>query len=368
MRAFFVTSPGAGQVFPSISLAHALVAAGHQVRYALGGDLTAVTKAGLVAVDAAPDVDFQAIFHRASQTKPMTFGGGRIGSIFQLFGDISSVMVDRALAAALDWRPDIVLHTPMQGAGQLVAAALGLPAVQIPLGPAIKLPPMTGDPVRELLAEHYERHGVRGFPRQRVRISVTPPSFTHQDPKAWLMRYVPYNAGGVLPEWLTATPSRPRIVVCLGTVSPIYRGLAPIFPVVEAATKIDAEFVITLAGGDRTALGDLPDNVRTVDYVPLHALLEGAHGLIHHGGAGTTMTSLVAGVPQCVLPQGADNPFNSQAVVLRGVGICPETLDTASIEQLVDDEQLLKAADEVRAEIATLPSPAKLVEQLETLV
>jgi len=42
----------------------------------------------------------------------------------------------------------------------------------------------------------------------------------------------------------------------------------------------------------------LPPNVTTTDWLPFADVLPHVAGIIHHGGAGTTMTALAAGVPQ----------------------------------------------------------------------
>lgn len=44
--------------------------------------------------------------------------------------------------------------------------------------------------------------------------------------------------------------------------------------------------------------------------------------VVHHGGAGTTLTALRAGVPQVVLPRTADQPFHGALVESLGVGRC----------------------------------------------
>ena len=60
VRALIATSPGLGHVFPTISLAHALRAAGHEVLVATAGGKEAAN-AGLHVVDTAPGVDIGAV-------------------------------------------------------------------------------------------------------------------------------------------------------------------------------------------------------------------------------------------------------------------------------------------------------------------
>ncbi len=56
------------------------------------------------------------------------------------------------------------------------------------------------------------------------------------------MRFLPYNGGAVLPDWVRTRPEQPRIAVSLGTISP----LAAIGPLVEMAEQMDAEFVLAI--------------------------------------------------------------------------------------------------------------------------
>jgi UDP:flavonoid glycosyltransferase YjiC (YdhE family) len=81
----------------------------------------------------------------------------------------------------------------------------------------------------------------------------------------------------------------------------------------------------------------------------------------------------VAGVPQLVLPHGADQHVNAAAVQQRGVGLShlPEDADPAtvgcSLQRLLAEPAFSQVADEVRREIAELPPPAEMVPRLEEL-
>jgi UDP:flavonoid glycosyltransferase YjiC (YdhE family) len=143
--------------------------------------------------------------------------------------------------------------------------------------------------------------------------------------------------------------------------------------VIEAVRDLDAEVVLALGEADRSALGPLPANVRLSGWVPLSALVPTCRVVVHHGGAGTTMNALVAGVPQLVLPHGADQHVNAGAVQQRGVGLShlpaeadPPTVGR-SLQRLLGDPVFSQAADEVRREIADLPAPAEIVPRLEEL-
>jgi UDP:flavonoid glycosyltransferase YjiC (YdhE family) len=161
--------------------------------------------------------------------------------------------------------------------------------------------------------------------------------------------------------------------VTLGTSVPYAAGVGGLTGVIEAMRDLDAEVVLALGEADRSALGPLPGNVRLSGWVPLSALVPTCRVVIHHGGAGTTMNGLVAGVPQIVLPHGADQHMNASAVEQRGVGLShlPSDADPAtvgrSLQRLLAEPAFSLAADEVRTEIADLPPPAGMVARLQEL-
>ena len=374
MRFLITTSPGLGHVFPVISTAHALRAAGHEVLLATAGGEQAAN-AGLTVVDSARGEDVTQIFMkfaeeqqaaRSDQPKSGQWGITDPEVAARLFSRVSDATADGVIAAARAWQPDLVLHTPLQGDGPLVAAALDVPLVEhgITLSPGA-----FGDVLASQMTDTYQRHGVDAPRPRAARIVVAPPSMGPGGEDGILQRYVPYNGGGVLPEWLLAPSDRPRIAVTLGTVVSRFAGLGLLGGVVAAAREIDAEFIIASGDADPAALGDLPENVRVAGWVPLGALLDTCQAVVHHGGSGSTLTSLVAGVTQLVLPSMADQPINAELVANRGVGLAGthDEVTPAVLRRLLEDEDLRGAAHEVRDEIAGLPSPADLVPTLVKL-
>ncbi|MEU7726538.1 glycosyltransferase [Streptomyces sp. NPDC040724] len=68
------------------------------------------------------------------------------------------------------------------------------------------------------------------------------------------------------------------------------------------------------------ALIDDQDDCFVVGEVNHQALFRQAAAVVHHGGAGTTTTATWAGVPQVVVPQGADQPYFAGRVAELGIG------------------------------------------------
>jgi UDP:flavonoid glycosyltransferase YjiC (YdhE family) len=103
--------------------------------------------------------------------------------------------------------------------------------------------------------------------------------------------------------------------------------------------------------------------------VPLSQLLQASDGVVHHGGSGSMMTAASLGVPQLILPQGADNFANAAAGQANGFALASslDAVDTALLDRLVTDDALRKSAAAMKAEIDALPSPADLVANFEEL-
>jgi UDP:flavonoid glycosyltransferase YjiC (YdhE family) len=218
------------------------------------------------------------------------------------------------------------------------------------------------------MTEHYERFNVRTTEPSAV-LDVSPPSLRAADAEGWSMRYVPYNGGAILPDWLLAPKTRPLITVTLGSVVPLMAGVGALKPFVAAAGAVAADFVVTLGGAKPGDFGPVPDNVRLVEWVPLGSLLAVSDAVIHHGGAGTTLTALDAGLPQLVLPQGADQFINAAGLAKAGAGavVRPDELDADRIRELLADTPMRAVAEGIAAEMAGQPTPADLVSRIIAL-
>lgn len=68
---------------------------------------------------------------------------------------------------------------------------------------------------------------------------------------------------------------------------------------------------ILIAQHKEQLAGDYPGCVSWLGYVPFGKLMPQVKLVIHHGGMGTLGCAMAAGVPQLVLPKGADRPDNA---------------------------------------------------------
>src|SRR4051812_7123206 len=130
MRVLCVAAPGSGLFLPTVPLAWALRAAGHDVFIVNNGAAaTTVAASGFATVDPCPDTDVLGEFMQASRTvaalapgqaRPARAGMGIFGE------DMAEGLVRLAEAV----RPDLVVSTLEQGAGPIIAAARDIPYVE----------------------------------------------------------------------------------------------------------------------------------------------------------------------------------------------------------------------------------------------
>ena len=75
------------------------------------------------------------------------------------------------------------------------------------------------------------------------------------------------------------------------------------------------------------------DDCIGVDEVNQQALFGRVAAVVHHGGAGTTTTAAMAGAPQVVIPQAADQPYWADRVAELGIGAAHDG-PTPTVESL----------------------------------
>lgn len=377
MRVICTAVPGSGLFLASVPLAWALRAAGHEVLLLNNGPgARAASQAGLPVVDPVADRDlwaeFMAAIPKNRMAPPTPAQGQAMGGRFGWFGE---QMVDGMLEVGRAFRPDMVISTTEQGAGPLLAAALGVPLVEHSIRIASagndEHSTMFRDGVAAYLAPKRAQLGIGDVPARVATLDMRPPSLggTATDAQ-WLMRYVPYNESRVVPAWVTQPAQRPRVCVTLGTVVPAMGGLDVLRGLVADLSTMDADVLLAVGDIDLTELGELPANVRPLGWMPLTSLMPTCAAILHHAGSATVATPLVHGVPQVALPRGADQPRNAELVARSGVGIVIDEPDQAAdaLHKVLGDPGFAERAAVVRDEIAAQPSPAEIVSRLVELV
>jgi UDP:flavonoid glycosyltransferase YjiC (YdhE family) len=359
-----------GHVLPLVPLALAFRDAGHEVRLATAADGVAAARgAGVAVQDVAPGLDVQRTFLRALLPHPVRLrhvlaGDDGTASLGHTFAPLAERMAGRTVALADEWRPDLVLHEGLAPLGALVAARLGVPSVLVDalLFDGREL----FSAVTPRLGGLARRYGAGTIPEPADAVVAVPPSVVGER-QGRPVRYVPAAGGGDGNAALPTSGTRPVVLVSRSTVADP-RPDRMTARVVAAATGAGVDVV--LVRPDRAvARRPLPANVTTTGWVSFADVLPHVAGMVHHGGAGSVMSALAAGVPQVVVPGAGDRTVHARLVAARGAGLAVPAAEitTATLEQLVGDPVLGRNAREVAAEIAAMPPPADLVEPLVAL-
>jgi UDP:flavonoid glycosyltransferase YjiC (YdhE family) len=97
----------------------------------------------------------------------------------------------------------------------------------------------------------------------------------------------------------------------------------------------------------------LPDDIAHFPYLPFSAILPRAAAIVHHGGIGTAVQGMAAGIPQLVVPMAYDQPDHAARLERLGVGASLRPSGFRGKEAAQKLERLL-ADREVRHACATI--------------
>jgi UDP:flavonoid glycosyltransferase YjiC (YdhE family) len=373
MRILFTTEPLPGHFFPLVPLAWAARASGHDVLVAAPDNFAdTVLRAGLPAVSSGPPTEFLDLSPNGSAHPDglLRYAHGR------MFGRIGSVTLPATMSIVERWQPRLVVSERAEFAGPVAAARHGTRSVDLRWGVADLAEYRTA--AAEVLGHDLAELGMDGLPEPDLMLTSWPPSLRlpHATDHVGL-RHVSYGGTAHLRAWMLEPSARPRICLTLGTLVPKL-GLDllrdELMSVVRDLVRLDFELVVAIDDQTAAAWGPWPAGVRHVGWLPMVQVLSRCALLIHHGGQGTTLTALAAGVPQLVLPQFDDQFENADAVVKAGAGIRllrPEIVPHTVVGhclRILETAEFTAAAALVAREIAAQPSPLDVVATLEDLV
>jgi UDP:flavonoid glycosyltransferase YjiC (YdhE family) len=375
MKILVVCVPQAGHLNPLLPLVEALLEGGDRVVLATGADPGGVVSGAGAEFRQAGHGEGDWFETLRSRVRGMPGDGlapERINHYFvpRLFADVAaSDMIDDVLRVGTELEPDLVLFETYAFAGPLAAAILGLPTVHHLIHPMLphEVMQLANDALCPLWRSFGQEAPAFGGVYSGTTIEVSPPSLEVLEP--------PFGDRMALrPTSLPvrhARPSEPRLVyVTLGTFFPnpeVFR------TVLTGLASEELEVIVTVGRElDPAAIGPVPANARVERFVPQADLLPECSAVIHHGGAGTMFGSLAHGVPQLVVPQGADNFINADLLERSGVArvlkpghVTPERVrDT--LRSLLEEASYRHAAQRLAAEVAVMPGPDQVAETLRS--
>jgi UDP:flavonoid glycosyltransferase YjiC (YdhE family) len=200
--------------------------------------------------------------------------------------------------------------------------------------------------------------------RQSPYLTVFPHSLEHPTESAPpdVLRFRATDAAGSvrpLPDWWTGRDG-PLVYVTFGSVAAGLPAAAAVFPVaLEAVAGVPARVLLTIGRtADSFGLGPVPPNVHVEHWVPHADAVAAADAVVCHGGSGTVLGTLAAGLPQVVVPLFADQPYNAQRVEAVGAGLAVEPRAEAiraGVFRVLEEDSFRLSARRMAAEMGALP-------------
>lgn len=382
------TTGNDGHFGPLQPFARAWAAAGHEVRVASPASYAeAPARVGLVHEpfgEPAPEV----IGPVMAGLPGMTFEEADEIVVRDVFGRIDAQAALPGLLEIVErWHPDVVVRESAELGSLAAAERAGVPHVHVCIGMhevATRFAEVVDEPLEELAR-------LAGLPAGRLPealaaetvLSLVPERLDHPDgdapagTRAFHRFHEPAATvpGPRSPEW--GDPDLPLVYVTFGSVA----GSIPLFAGVfgealDAVAELDACVVMTVGRKvDVGGLGPLPSNAHVVPWLPQDVVLASASAMLGHGGFGTTLGGMSAGVPQVVVPLFSfDQVVNGEHVAAAGAGVTTQAgpgavaRGAAELPRLLEDPAYAAGARLVAADLRDLPPPAEAVQVLAALV
>jgi UDP:flavonoid glycosyltransferase YjiC (YdhE family) len=369
VRVLFASTRGTGHFTPLVPLIEAAVRGGHEVMVAGPPPLAeTVERAGYPFWAGAepPEDELGPLWGRVPTVSADEANAIVVGEIFA--GLNVHAMLPSLEAACREWQPDLLIREEAEFASAIAAERHGVRHARLGIslraleelalevaGPRLgDLHPGTAE--RIWSSPYLTTVPVRLEDPQRTQRSVT---HRFRDPTT-------STPGEPSPD------GRPLVYVSFGSIAgtmPIVGALyAAVF---EAAAELPAQVLLTLGqrDADIEALGPAPANLRVERWVVPADVLVQADAVVSHGGFGTTLGAVAAGVPLVVVPLFGDQPDNARRVEAIGAGVVvwPEEADESmrsgldpgalrdAVGTVLEDPAYGRVASELAAEMAALP-------------
>lgn len=357
--------------------------AGHEVKVAAPESFaSAVAATGLdhaPFADVAPEV-LGPIFGRLPQLSREEANRTVIGEVF---GRLDAQAALPGLTESIGaWRPDVVVRELCELGSLVAARKAGIPQVEVAIGLAATAAyalPILAAPLAELDAIAGLTEGTASRAAASVPVvTCVPATLDGDDPtgggriKRFRDHTLTGGPGSLPPPW--GNPDHPLVYVSFGSVAaglPPFAGLYR--SVLDALAGEPLRILMTVGSAiEPKSLGPWPANAQVEQWWPQTDVMAHAAAVVGHGGFGTTMTALAAGVPQVVVPLFASDQYvNAEKVASIGVGAKLDGGPAAvhqlaqALERILSEASYSRAAHSLADEISHLPSVTEAVPFLE---
>lgn len=410
----FTQWDGGGSLPPELTIVRRLVSAGHAVTV-LGDPVTEPEVRAVGVDDFRPWVD--APHHVSRRAEDDYTRDWELRNPMAVLGNLmDTLMVKPAplfaretLAVIDDVQPDVVASSfTLLGAmlaaeartipcAALVPNVVSLPAEGMPPFGTGFLPPRhrvgrTRDRALNAIVERLWNKGLEELNRARATLGLAPldrlldqyervdrvlalTARTFDFPAALPtnVRYV----GPQLDDPLWAEPwtpperdDRPFVLVAMSTT--FMDHVDQLQRAVTAVGSLDVRALVTTGPAIDPDQIEAPEGVTVTRSAPHREVLTHADVLLTHGGHGTVMKGLLAGVPIVCMPTGRDQPDNAARITHRGAGLkitknaSPSKI-AAAVERVLQDPSFRDAAQRLGSRIQAETDSGTVLSELEAL-
>jgi len=391
VRALFTFTGGAGHFLPTLPIARALAARGHEVAFSAQEAMLAVVRAtGFNAIGSGGRTVADPATRRPLLPVDRLHEQRVMREVFA--GRIARERAGRLLTVAGHWHPDLIVRDEVDFGAAVAAERLGIPHVSIIVLAA-------GGLIRSnLVGEHLDalraEHGLPADAKQQMlhrHLTLVPIPAVFRTPNDPL----PPTAHHIRPAVLDASTitqdqteesltfdrfiektDRPTIYLTLGTI--FHQESGDLFArVLAGLSELNVNVIMTVGREiDPAELGPQATNVHVERFVPQELLLPHCDLVVSNAGSGSVIGALAFGVPLVLLPMGADQPLNAErcdalnvARVLDPLTARPRDITDAANEVL-HTPTYREAALRIREGVTRLPTSdqaAAMIEDLSTI-
>ena len=378
----FVVPPLTGHTNPTVSVARALEARGHEVAWAahpgsVGKLLPSGARVFAMPEDVSPDHAA-----RVSDRARVVRGAAALKFLWEDFlMPLARSMIPAVDRAVSEYAPDVLAVDQQALAGSVIARERHVPWATLATTSAGVTDPLAALPeVKRWLGEQ-----IGALARER---GLPPADHGELSPHLVIAfstealvgpgdRFPPHYrfVGPAIADRPEPTEfpwdqlrARPRVLVSMGTVN------------ADASERFLRAAIDALAGEPLQAIVVAPfevapprDNVIVRRYVPQLALLAHVDAVVCHAGHNTTVEALAHGLPLVVAPIKDDQPIVADQVVAAGAGLRVKFGRVAAgdlraaVRRVLDEPSFRASAESVRASFAAAGGAAAAARALEEL-
>ena len=362
MRILFTTTLGAGHLTPLLPYARRLSARGHDVRFASRPELRdRLASEGYAhfAVD-GPDEDEMEAIRARRQHLPATEASAL--NIREFFAGALARAARPAMEEVLGtWRPAVLVRESMEYAGLIAASTKNTPHARVLVHnahwEAAFLLPKATSALDRLCRAAGLSCDIEAALNAEVAFSAFPEAVDGdvQRSGSTLVRVASEpdeSMPAIKPPWLPSD-GKPLVYMTFGTVVAGLGAAKYIFRTGVQAVRGLPVHVLLTTGSDaaRDLIGPIPDNVTVESWVPQREILPHVVAMVCHGGSGTLLGGLAAGVPMIVAPLFADQMDNAERLEQANVGLAVPELTTgklrAALERVLGEPRFAERARQI---------------------